>query len=262
MEKLRVAALQLQVQWHNPAANRSRIVELFSHFDSSADLILLPEMFTTGFSMAASELAETMDGETVIWMKDFARERNALVGGSIIIRENGQFYNRFVLVNEKDIVFTYDKRHLFRMSGEHETYIQGQTQGFCQIKGWKVAIQICYDLRFPVWSRNRKNEAGFDYDLLINVASWPAVRIRHWDTLLKARAIDNQAYVIGLNRVGEDGGGVNHVGSSAILDPLGDPLAHHVGDETILYAELDYEQMATYREKFPIWKDADEFSLK
>ena len=151
---------------------------------------------------------------------------------------------------------------LFRMSGEHKTYQAGEEQGFFEVNGWKIAIQICYDLRFPVWARNRRNnESGFEYDLLINVASWPGVRIRHWDTLLKARAIENQAYVVGLNRVGEDGNGYAHPGSSVILDPLGDPLAHNVGEETILFAELDYEKMSTYREKFPIWKDADEFSL-
>lgn len=266
MTPLHITALQLDLVWENPAANRAHIEEfLLQSVPSpsfSTDLILLPEMFTTGFTMNAAKNHEEMEGETEQWMMQLARKYDALVGGSIIIREDADYFNRFLLVGPEGLMAEYDKRHLFRMSGEHEHYEAGGNWTWFEYKGWKIVPMICYDLRFPVWSRNRiRGDGSLACDLLLYVANWPEKRKRHWETLLRARAIENQCYVVGVNRVGVDGFDIPYSGNSMILDYMGDNLAYHEGTEKMLTAQLDPQPMQEWRTKFPIWKDADVFEL-
>jgi predicted amidohydrolase len=221
------------------------------------DLILLPEMFTTGFSMNASALAEPLNLTTFKWMKQQAEQTGAVIAGSVIIKEGGNYFNRLLWMTPEGKFSYYDKRHLFRMAGEEKIYSSGSAKTVLEIKGWKILPMICYDLRFPVWSRNVNNA----FDLLIYVANWPAPRRHAWITLLKARAIENLSYVAGLNRVGEDGKGLHYSGDSAVIDFKGEELysfgekEHH---ETIT---LSYKALKEFREKFPAYLDADNFSI-
>ncbi|MEM7368528.1 MAG: amidohydrolase [Bacteroidota bacterium] len=262
MKPLHITALQLDLIWENPEANRSQIEHLLMQENRETDLIVLPEMFTTGFTMKASANYEEMEGETEQWMKRLSRKYDALVGGSIIVKEGTDYYNRFLVVGPEGVIAEYDKRHLFRMSGEHEYYEQGEDWVWFEYKGWKIVPLICYDLRFPVWSRNRiRGDGSLACDLLLYVANWPQKRSHHWETLLRARAIENQCYVVGVNRVGTDGLQIPYTGNSMILDYMGEDLAYNVGDETVLQAELDPGPLNKWRSKFPIWKDADVFEL-
>lgn len=259
---LKVIGLQLDLVWQNPEANRKHIDDLLFEYKKDVDIIVLPEMFTTGFSMQASQNFEELRGPTVHWMEELAQKRDALICGSLIIREDGEFYNRFLMVSPDGIIGEYNKRHLFRMADEHNHYMQGEEWVRAEYKGWRILPQVCYDLRFPVFSRNRLDAEGkLSYDLLIYVANWPTPRVNHWETLLQARAIENQSFVIGVNRVGVDGVDVPYSGSSMILDAKGQRLAFETGKEAILEAELDPAPMNAYREKFPMWKDADVFEL-
>lgn len=261
MEPLRIAALQLDLIWHDPEANRRKITRMLKEFQVSADIILLPEMFTTGFTMKPNEVWEEPEGPTVDWMMNLAHEMKALIGGSMVIREDMEYFNRFILADEHDIQVEYNKRHLFRMAGEHEIYEPGSEWVWFEYRGWKIAPLICYDLRFPVWSRQFRRNGAFKHDILIYVANWPAKRVGHWETLLKARAIENQSYVVGVNRVGTDGNGVEYSGSSMIVDPLGETLAYNSGEETVLTATLDHIHLEDWRKKFPAWQDSDNFDL-
>ncbi|MEM7657859.1 MAG: amidohydrolase [Bacteroidota bacterium] len=262
MNVLQVAALQMNLDWHLPAANRKRAERMLKGLSASPDLILLPEMFTTGFTMDAAQHWEEMEGETQQWMQKMANKHQALVGGSLIIREGHDYYNRFLFVSPDGLLAEYDKRHLFRMGGEHEAYEAGDSWVWVEYKGWRIVPMVCYDLRFPVWSRNRpQGEEPLAYDLLVYVANWPDKRVRHWETLLTARAIENQSYTIGVNRVGKDGNEIPYSGSSMILDPLGDPMEYNSGEEVLLEASLDPEALQRYRQGFPIWKDADVFEV-
>lgn len=262
MELLRISAVQMDIRWHDAAANRQRIVRLLSEQADSPDLILLPEMFTSGFTMEADDNFEEMDGPTMNWMQELAATYDAWVGGSIIIREDGSFYNRFLLMSKEGLVMEYDKRHLFRLAGEHDYYEAGEEWGWFQYKGWNIVPMICYDLRFPVWARNRAKEDGsLSYDLLIYVANWPTKRVSHWEALLRARAIENQSFTIGVNRVGIDGKGYDYSGSSMIIDPYGEELAYNSGDEIVLNSVLDPAVLENIRTKLPFWKDADNFDL-
>ncbi|MEO0470507.1 MAG: amidohydrolase [Bacteroidota bacterium] len=262
MQALQLAALQMDLIWQDPTQNRLNAERMLSQLKQKVDLILLPEMFTTGFSMDASQHCERMEGETEQWMEKMAQKYTAVIAGSIIVQEDLNYFNRMLIVGPNGLLAEYDKRHLFRMAGEHEVYTQGTDWVWFEWKGWRIAPQICYDLRFPVWSRNQADGTGkMKYDLLLYLANWPAKRIRHWDTLLKARAIENQAYVAGVNRVGEDGNELPYNGHSAILDYMGDPLAGPSEKEEILYASLDPEPLERYRTKFPVWRDADQFDL-
>lgn len=262
MNPLSIVALQLDLIWEDPAANRQHIEALLDKAKVKADLILLPELFTTGFTMNVERLYEEVEGETQAWMQGIAQQYDAMVGGSLIVKEQNLYHNRFILTVADGIVAEYDKRHLFFKANEPDYFMEGNEFVRVEYKGWKIAPMVCYDLRFPVWSRNRKDETGeLGVDLLVYVANWPTPRIRHWDILLQARAIENQCFVAGVNRVGTDGNAVPYNGSSAIVDPKGNVLAHHMDEEKVLQATLDGDLLRSYRQKFPVWKDADDFDV-
>lgn len=262
MQSLHLTALQLDLAWENPANNRQHILDLLKEAEPATDLILLPEMFTTGFTMDSAKNAEPMDGPTSLWMRNIAAQYDALVIGSIVMEDNGQYFNRLLAMAPNGLIAKYDKRHLFRMADEHDHYTAGTDRVILEWRGWKICPQICYDLRFPVFARNTETNGELDYDLLLYVANWPAKRATHWETLARARAIENQAFVAALNRVGTDGAGIPYSGNSLICDYVGQDLAYEVGKEAILTARLDPDEMLAWREKFPIWKDADAFTIE
>lgn len=262
MENLQITALQLDLIWHNPAKNQSKIEALLKGEDQVGDVIVLPEMFTTGFSMEAETQAEQMQGESVNWMLDLAAEYQSCVVGSLIIEEGDVYWNRFIATSPEGIIATYNKRHPFSLAKEHLTYRPGKDRVIFEYKGWKICPQVCYDLRFPVWARNKKEGDSLAYDLLVYVANWPSTRVYHWETLLQARAIENQSFVIGVNRVGKDEKQLAYSGSSMIVHPSSEKLAFNSGDECVLKATLKQEELHAYRNKFPFWQDADEFEVK
>ncbi|GGK87499.1 amidohydrolase [Rufibacter glacialis] len=256
MTDLRVSLLQLDLAWHDAAANRANFQAKIEQLPQT-DLIILPEMFTTGFSMDAPALAEEMDGPSVAWMRQMAQQRDAVVMGSLIIQENGQYYNRLVWMRLDGTYAHYDKRHLFRMAGECEAYSPGTQKLIVEVKGWNICPLVCYDLRFPVWSRN----TPISYDVLIYIASWPDRRRLAWQTLLKARAIENLAYCIGVNRVGIDAKGHAYAGDSAAYNLLGEELAHHEHEEAVTTITLSRQHLEETRQKLPWHLDADAFTL-
>ncbi|MFT7611687.1 MAG: omega-amidase [Parvicellaceae bacterium] len=256
-KNLKVTVVQSILAWEDPQAN-------FAHFEillkglSNVDLILLPEMFNTGFSMESSKLSETMDGASVSWMKKIAKEKNSAIAGSVIIEEAGKHYNRLVWVLPDGSTQHYNKRHLFRMANEHEFFTQGEERVIIEYKGWRICPMVCYDLRFPVWSRN---DTG--YDLVFYVANWPAARIDAWSTLLKARAIENQCFAIGVNRVGADESNRSYCGGSAVHDPKGVLLSNFKNNqEDVQTFELDLNELNDFRSKFPVDMDRDNFTLR
>ncbi|CAM1349716.1 amidohydrolase [Tenacibaculum halocynthiae] len=254
-KKLSVALIQSDLVWEDPIANRMFFEEKIKGITSKVDVIILPEMFSTGFTMNASENAETMEGETVQWMKGIASSLDVAVIGSIIIEENEHYFNRLLFVHPSEEIETYDKKHTFTLAKEHETYTAGQNNILIEFKGWRIRPLICYDLRFPVWARNTNN-----YDLLMYVASWPKPRINAWDSLLKARAIENMSYTIGVNRVGVDANNYEYSGNTVCYDTLGNCLAKSdKGEESILIVELDKEIQNNYRDKFRFLEDSDAF---
>ena len=257
MQNLRVALVQADLAWHDIGANIARFDALLSPLAGKADLVALPEMFSTGFTMKPSEVAEGMDGLATAALRRWARELNAHVAGSVVIHESGRYYNRLLWARPDGTIEHYDKRHLFRMAGEDAVYAPGTLAPVMDIEGWKIRPFICYDLRFPVWSRN----VGNAWDVALYVANWPAKRARHWRALLAARAIENQCYVVGVNRVGNDGSGVAYAGDSLAIDYSGEILLDAGGAEGVLTCELAYERLADYRRSFPAWKDADPFTL-
>ena len=224
------------------------------------ELVVLPEMFSTGFSMQPQKLAEIMEGETVSWMKKTASAKKAILTGSVMIAEAGHYYNRLLWVLPNGTLGYYDKRHRFAFAGEHEAYTAGNKRLVASVKGWKLNLQVCYDLRFPVWARQQPGETP-EYDILLYVANWPERRNHAWKTLLTARAIENQSYVIGVNRVGYDGNGINHCGDSMVIDALGATLYHNAAGEDVHTIVLQKEPLAEIRSRFPFWKDADEFNI-
>lgn len=259
-ENINISLLQADLKWENKQANLAlfdRMIEQLPKQDG-LQLILLPEMFTTGFSMDSARLAEDMDGRSVEWLLSKAKNEGAYIAGSLIVEENGRYYNRMLMAGPDGLIGHYDKRHLFRMGGEDKHYSMGLDRKIFRIGPWRICPQICYDLRFPVWSRNRD-----DYDLLIYLANWPAVRNAAWETLLQARAIENQAYVAGVNRVGPDGKGTAHCGSSMVIGPQGEVMAKSKSKEQdMVHARLGLGQRREYLETFPAYKDADGFLLK
>lgn len=255
MPNLLVALVQLDILWQQPEENRKKIDRLLSSV--SVDLIVLPEMFTTGFTMQAAENAEMMDGETVEWMRQLAKNKNAVVTGSLIICDQSDYYNRLIWMNPDGSYTYYDKRHLFRMAGEDEHYREGGSKIFPIVKGWRICPLICYDLRFPVWSRNQNN-----YDLLIYVANWPKARELAWKSLAKARAIENLSPVVFVNRTGSDNNGVEYSGGSMAYDEKGNELIDSVEEERVVTFQLNFNQLKEFRNKFPAHLDADSFAIQ
>lgn len=225
------------------------------------EIVILPEMFTTGFSMRAELLAETIDGETMKWMERVAADNKIILTGSVIIEENGKFFNRLIWMLPNGEYGVYDKRHLFAYANEHAHYSSGNKKLIASVKGWKINLQICYDLRFPVWAR-QDFQSENKYDLLINVANWPAKRSVAWQTLLRARAIENQCFVVGVNRTGKDGNRIYYNGNSTIIDPLGEIIYEKNKGEDVFTYTLQKEKITEIRNQFPFWQDADSFIIK
>jgi len=254
---LKIALLQSNLVWQNADQNRIEFSKKINTINENIDLIVLPEMFTTGFSMQPKEIAETMQGETVKWMQQIASEKKAAIVGSIIISENNTYYNRFLFVHLSGEINQYDKRHLFTLAGEHKVYTSGNEKLMVNYKGWKICPLICYDLRFPVWARNTEN-----YDVLLYVANWPKPRIEAWDTLLKARAIENMSYTIGVNRVGVDANNLEYCGHSAVFDCLGEKLTTiKPNKEEVAVITLDKSHLTKVRNKLNFLADKDSFTL-
>jgi predicted amidohydrolase len=253
---LDVTLVQQPLAWQDAAANRARFAELLAPLAGRTDLVVLPEMFTTGFSMQAAELAEGMDGPSLEWLRAMAARLGAVVAGSVIVADDG-YRNRLLWVRPDGTLAAYDKRHLFRMAREHEHYTAGDERVVVDLHGWRVLPLVCYDLRFPVWSRSRD-----DYDLALYVASWPAARRYAWNTLLRARAIENLCYVVGVNRVGADGAGIDYAGDSVALDPLGRPLAELGAAAVVTQVTLSADALREHRRRFPAHLDADAFRLE
>lgn len=252
MQDLTVTLIQKELHWEQPLQNKREIESLLLKIDVPGDLIILPEMFTTGFSMRPQHLAETMTGPTVLWMQKMANQLKKTIIGSLIIEENQKYYNRLVWASPTEAVKKYDKRHLFSYGQEDKHYAAGDSILEASIKNWIIRPLICYDLRFPVWSRNTS-----DYDLLIYVANWPTRRIQHWRSLLIARAIENQAFVVGLNRVGPDKNGIEHNGNSMIISPKGVVLTELISGESIQTMTLSKKDLVDYRKQFPALLDRD-----
>ncbi len=254
MENLKVTIIQPDIIWENPQANLDKYSEWIAGIEST-DIIILPEMFTTGFSMEPGKLKEPMDGLTVSWMKKMAKEKNAAIAGSLIIEEDNQIFNRAFWVFSDGKIEKYDKRHLYTMGQEHLYYSHGKEKLIVEYKGWRFCPLICYDLRFPVWSRNQEN-----YDVLIYMANWPSPRHYVWKNLLAARAVENQSYCIGVNRTGTDGTGIKYLGDSAIIDSKG--IGTFLGEEEKVQTfEISYSKLHNFRKSFPLLDDRDEFQI-
>lgn len=257
MEAIKITIFQAYLFWENAEKNLQNLGLRLSALKGKTDLILLPEMFNTGFTMNVEKCAERMDGMTMGWMYDTAKSFDCVVAGTLIIEEEGKFYNRFVWMSPDGSFVHYDKRHLFGMAGEDKVFTPGNSRIMLKLKGWKICPMICYDLRFPVWSRNQ--EEG--YDLLVYTASWPDKRSAHWRALIPARAIENQAFVIGVNRVGHDGNEVYYSGGSMCISPLGDVVYYKPEDEDLYTFTLNPKDLENAREQFPFLQDADKFTI-
>ncbi len=279
-EKLIIKLVQMSIHWHHAEANCSQIEQrlkqptpknnspsLDSNDNASkehretavnADIIILPEMFNSGFSMQPDKVAETMDGYTVNWMHSMAKKFNAVIVGSVAIKEQGDCFNRMLWVTPDGSVVHYDKKHLFAMAGENKRYRAGDKRVVVNYQGWNILLQVCYDLRFPVWCRQQ----SLDYDLMILVANWPNARANAWNGLIPARAIENQAYVAAVNRVGEDARGLVYAGDSQLIDYLGKQLLHADDEEVVLTWELDYNELQRSRIQLPFHKDADRIKIE
>jgi len=257
---MKITLVQADLAWEDAAKNIRHLGELLSHHKEKSDLVILPEMFSTGFTMNTEDQAEDSDGSALKWMLETATARGSVLCGSVSTKENGKYFNRMYWVKPDGTWQHYDKRHLFRMGKEHEHYSAGDKKLFVELNGWKICPLVCYDLRFPVWSRNRFKNGEWDYDLLIYVANWPKVRNYAWKQLLVARAIENQSFVIGANRVGLDGKQVEHSGDSRIIDPKGAIILDLPADtEQVVTIELDKAALTEFRNQFPVGLDADDF---
>jgi omega-amidase len=259
---LSVSMVQTRLFWQSPEENLQWLEGRMEWITGKTDIIILPEMFTTGFSMNALVHAETMDGSAMIWMQKMAAQKNAVIVGSMMMKESGSYFNRLIWMHPDGRYEMYDKRHLFRMAHEQEHYTAGTSRVIFHHKGWNICPLICYDLRFPVWSRNRLVGSEYDYDVLIYIANWPERRAHAWRSLLVARAIENQAYVIGVNRIGKDGNDVMYSGDSAVIDFTGERLSRteRYGDrcETVVISK---EELLNFRTSFPAALDADQFTI-
>ena len=261
MNDLKISFIQSDLIWENPEQNIADFDSRIATITEIPDIIILPEMFNTAFSINP-DYAETMTGKTINWMKTKASECNCVVAGSLLIKENGMLFNRLVWMQANGNCFTYDKRHLFRMSEEFKIINRGNKKTIVELNGWKINLNICYDLRFPVWTKNTFNDYEYEYDLLINVANWPASRSLIWQTLLKARAIENQAYVVGINRIGKDGFGTSHSGDSMIIDPIGNVLLKAENDKEVIQTlTVSKAELIEFRAKFTVGLDWDKFEI-
>ena len=254
---MKIALIQSDLYWEDVFKNRKSFESKINQIDSSVNLVVLPEMFSTGFTMNAPEVAETMEGETVLWLQSVAKQKNFAITGSLIILENEKYYNRMLFVFPSGKIEYYDKRHLFSLAGEDQFYTNGKEKVIVEYLDWKICLQVCYDLRFPVFARNVEN-----YDLLLYVANWPKVRTNAWDTLLKARAIENLSYVAGVNRVGLDANNYEHVGHSQVIDFLGNFILEPQETESVFIVELDKKAMIETRKKLDFLNDKDIFEIK
>lgn len=266
MSNLTITLIQANLHWEDKTANLQMLEEKINSIKQKTEVVILPEMFSTGFSMKPKILAEGMDGVTVQWMRRIATEKKIILTGSIIVQENSNYYNRLIWMLPDGQYGVYDKRHCFAFAGEDEHYTAGTKRLIASVKGWKVNLQICYDLRFPVWARQTlshpaEGRDAAEYDLLLFVANWPEKRIHAWKTLLQARAIENQAYVVGVNRVGDDGNGIHYNGESMVVDPLGEVLYTKKEEEDIFTITLNKTHLEMVRAKFPFLKDADRFNI-
>jgi omega-amidase len=254
---MKIALIQSSLVWENPTANRNHFEEKINTITEKVDLIVLPEMFTSGFTMNPASVAESMQGETVVWLKILAKAKKCAITGSLIITENNTFYNRMLFVFPSGEVRFYDKKHLFSLAGEDKVYTSGTQKVIVDYLGWKICPLICYDLRFPVFSRNVE-----DYDLLLYVASWPKPRINAWDILIKARSVENMCYTIGVNRNGIDNNNFEYVGHSQAVDFLGNYILEPQENEGVFIVELDKEKMVLTRQKLNFLGDKDSFEMK
>lgn len=261
MQNLSLSIIQSSIYWEDINANLSMFEEKIWQIDQTTDLILLPEMFTTGFSMNAKSLAEHPNGHTFKWMKQMAAQTGAVIAGSYIVRDGACFFNRLLWVSPDGSCDFYNKRHLFTLTGEHEIYQKGKERLVKELKGWKIRPLVCYDLRFPVWSRNKVQNGVFDFDLLICVANWPSSRNAAWETLLKARAVENSCYCAGINIVGTDKRGFTYTGNSAIYNPIVETILAPATSESINTVVLSKEFLELYRQKFPFLEDGDRFEI-
>jgi omega-amidase len=254
---MKIAIIQTQLFWENPTQNRKHFEEKINSISQEVDLIVLPEMFTSGFTMNPQAVAETMDGETILWAIALAKAKNCAITGSLVITENGNFYNRLVFIFPSGEIQFYNKKHLFSLAGEDKVYSAGSEKLIVDYKEFKICPLICYDLRFPVFSRNVEN-----YDVLIYVANWPKPRVNAWDILLKARAVENMSYVVGVNRIGQDENKLEYVGHSQAVDYLGNNILEPQENEGVFIVELNKEKMLETRKKLNFLADSDLFELK
>jgi omega-amidase len=263
-DTLTISLIQTTLEWENPAANRLHFAKLLENISPGCtDIVILPEMFTTGFSMSPGRIAESFSDtmDTLQWMRVWAAQLDAVVTGSIAVKEENRFFNRLLWVRPDGTFASYDKRHLFQMAGEHNHYTSGKELLIEEWQGWKICPLICYDLRFPVWGRNRMKPDGPMYDVLLYVANWPEARREPWMKLALARAIENQCYTAAVNRIGKDGNGLDYSGDSAVIDARGIYILAPTSGERILTAELSASDLQEFRMKFPVLTDADSFEL-
>ena len=260
MSTLTFSLVQADLFWEDKAANLQQLEAMINSIKEPTEVVVLPEMFSTGFSMRPGALAEKMDGPTVSWMKKTSKEKGVVLTGSLIIEEEGNYYNRLIWMLPNGHYGTYDKRHLFAYGKEHEHFSAGNKRLIASVKGWKINLFVCYDLRFPVWARQQINEAP-EYDVLVYVANWPQRRSLAWKTLLQARAIENQCYTIGVNRVGMDGKGIEHNGDTTVTGPLGETVLHAEKTAGVYTVTLEKKTLDETRATFPFWKDADAFRI-
>ena len=258
MQDLTISLIQTSLHWQEPGANLAMLEEKIWSVDEPSDLIILPEMFNTGFTMEPEQVAEPMNFTTFKWMKQIAGQTKAVVTGSMVIKEDKRYLNRLIWMRPDGTFDYYDKRHLFRMANEQKHYVSGTEKLVVELKGWNISPFVCYDLRFPVWTRNQGDSP---YDLCLYIANWPAARVNAWDTLLKARAIENLCFCVGVNRIGEDGNKIVYNGHSAVIDPKGNSIAELHENEEIQTITLSKKNLVEYREKFPAFLDADDFTI-
>ncbi|MCE3282836.1 MAG: amidohydrolase [Chitinophagaceae bacterium] len=263
MSTLTISLVQTALHWEDKDRNLAMLEEKIRAITERTEVIILPEMFSTGFSMKPDQLAETMEGKAVAWMKKISAEKRAIVTGSLIIEDNWAYFNRLIWMQPDGKYGYYDKRHLFAYAHEDQHYASGNKRLIASAKGWKINLQVCYDLRFPVWARHQFAATGGppEYDLLIYVANWPERRNQAWKTLLQARAIENQCFTIGVNRVGKDGNDVYHSGDSMVVNPMGDVLYTKAHDEDVFTITLNKTEVDDVRAKLPFWKDGDKFMI-